>query len=166
MRRIKIAGHLSIEMLEERYRESADGIARSHWQIVWLLAKGQRSEAVAQVTGYSVKWIRLLAQRYNAEGEAAVGHQRHHNSGAHGKLNRTQKQQLSAWLSEAAARGEPVSGRVVAEWMSNTLRQPVHVQRGYEQRKRLGFSAQWPRPAHRQASGMEQRLFKKTIRRW
>jgi transposase len=165
MRRIKIAAHLDIETLETRYRESADGITRSHWQIVWLLAKGQPSEAVAQVTGYSVKWIRLLAQRYNAEGETAVGDQRHHNRGAQGKLNRVQQQRLSAWLSEAAARGQPVSGRAVAEWMSKTLGQPVHVQRGYEQRKRLGFSAQWPRPAHRQASGVDQRLFKKTIRR-
>ena len=165
MRRLKIAGHLDIETLEKRYRDSQDGIERSHWQILWLLANGHPSEAVAEVAGYSVKWIRLLAQRYNAEGEAAVGDQRQHNPGAQGKLSRTQKQQLSAWLSEAAARGEPVSGRAVAEWMSKTLGESVHVQRGYEQRKRLGFSAQWPRPAHRQASGMEQRLFKKTIHR-
>lgn len=165
MRRLKIAGHLDIETLEKRYRDSQDGITRSHWQIVWLLASEQPSEVVAQVTGYSVKWIRQLAQRYNAEGEAAVGDQRHHNRGAKGKLNVVQQQRLSKWLSEAAARGEHVSGRVVAEWMSETLGEPVHVQRGHEMRRRLGFSAQWPRRRHRQASKRDQDLFKKTMRR-
>src|ERR1700687_1508752 len=105
MRRIKIAGHLDVETLEKRYRESEDGITRSHWQILWLLASGQVSEVVAQVTGYSVKGIRLLVQRYNAEGETAVGDQRHHNPGVRGKLNRVQQKHLSAWLTEVAARG-------------------------------------------------------------
>lgn len=164
MRRLKIAAHLDIETLEKRYRDSQDGIERSHWQILWLLASGQPSEVVAQVTGYSVKWIRILVGRYNGEGEAAVGDQRHHNPGASGQLNQVQQRRLSAWLSEAAARGEHVSGRQVAEWMSKTLGKPVHVQRGYEIRKRLGFSAQWPRRRHRHASLLDQRLFKKTIR--
>src|SRR5215813_5097151 len=107
MRRLKIAGYLDIETLEKRYRDSQDVMASRHWQILWLLAKGEPSEAVAQATGYSVKWIRQLAQRYNAEGEAAVGDQRHHNRGAKSKLTAVQPLRLKRWLSEAAERGEP-----------------------------------------------------------
>jgi len=53
-RRIRIEPHLSIEQLAIRYRESKDVVERSHYQIIWLLAQGQSSAEVAQVTGYSV----------------------------------------------------------------------------------------------------------------
>jgi hypothetical protein len=87
MRRLKIAAHVDVETLEKRYRDCHERIDRSYWQILWLLASGLPSEAVTRVTDYSVKRIRLLTLRYNAEGEAAVGDQRHHNLGAKPKLN-------------------------------------------------------------------------------
>lgn len=45
-RRLQIAPHLSVEELEQRYRASKDGVERSHYQIIWLLAQGQKSEEV------------------------------------------------------------------------------------------------------------------------
>lgn len=62
-----IAGHLSVDELENRYRRATDPIERSHFQIIWLLAQGKRVHAVAEVTGYCANWIRILARGYNQE---------------------------------------------------------------------------------------------------
>ena len=56
-KRISITPHLSIDELAQRYRQAQNPIERSHFQIIWLLAQGKRTEAVAEVTGYSRSWI-------------------------------------------------------------------------------------------------------------
>ena len=45
--------HLSPEALERRYRAAQEPHARSWWQILWLLAKGQTATAIAESTGYT-----------------------------------------------------------------------------------------------------------------
>ncbi len=67
-KRIKIVAHLSVEELEARYRQAKDGVERSHYQIIWLLAKGKRSSEVAELTGYSRSWIYELVWGYNRMG--------------------------------------------------------------------------------------------------
>jgi hypothetical protein len=64
-KRISIAAHLTKEELEQRYRSSTHRIERSHYQIIWLLAKGRRTEEVVEVTGYSRDWIYELVRSYN-----------------------------------------------------------------------------------------------------
>ncbi|MDZ4876864.1 MAG: hypothetical protein CLLPBCKN_006299 [Chroococcidiopsis cubana SAG 39.79] len=70
-RQLQIQPHLSIEELEQRYRASSDGVERSHYQIIWLLAQGKRSSEVAQITGYSRSWIYELVWGYNRLGTDA-----------------------------------------------------------------------------------------------
>lgn len=164
MNRIKIVPHLTVEALEQRYRESTDGINRSHWQILWLLVRGETTGTVSTMTGYSVPWIRTLVKRYNAEGERAVGDQRHHNPGQPQLLNAKQQAQLRKLLLVAAECGERWTGRQVAVWMSEQLGRPVGQQRGDEVLQRLRMSLQVPRPAHEQADKGEQERFKKTTR--
>ena len=81
-RRIKLTEHLSGEELEQRYRQASDGVERSHYQIVWLLQGGKKAYEVAEVTGYSTRWIGKIAQRYNEGGPEALGDQRHQNRDA------------------------------------------------------------------------------------
>jgi hypothetical protein len=81
-KRLSIQAHLSVDELETRYRRAKDPVARSHWQIIWLLAQGRASARVAAVTGYTVNWIRTMARRYNQEGPAGLADHRHHNPGA------------------------------------------------------------------------------------
>ncbi len=38
---IKLEPHLGSKELENRYREARDSVARSHYQIVWLLSEGK-----------------------------------------------------------------------------------------------------------------------------
>ena len=56
-----IAPHLTVDELEQRYRRVDDPIARSQWQMVWLLARGLPTGQVARVTGYSVRWVQEIA---------------------------------------------------------------------------------------------------------
>ena len=80
-RRTSVRADLSVEELERRYRAAGDPVARSQWQIVWLLAHGEPSERVSAVTGYSLTWVRTVARRYNAEGAPGIGDRRHANRG-------------------------------------------------------------------------------------
>src|SRR5262244_2470768 len=80
-KRISIRADLKVDELERRYRQAQDPVARSQRQIVWLLARGQPSERVVEMTGYSPTWVRTLARRYNAAGERGSGDRRHANPG-------------------------------------------------------------------------------------
>jgi hypothetical protein len=37
-KRLAVKPHLTLEEIEQQYRTAKDPVARSHWQIVWLLA--------------------------------------------------------------------------------------------------------------------------------
>lgn len=162
MRRIHLETHLSKDEIERRYRGASDGVGRSQWQIIWLLAQGNTSGEVATVTGYGLEWIRAIARRYNASGPNGIGDKRHDKSGRHGPLNAAQQQALKHELEQAQERGERWSGRRVAQWMSEQLGRQVHMQRGYEWLAKLGFSPQVPRPAHKNANAEDQAVFKKS----
>src|SRR5438876_6270313 len=142
MRRIELKPDLSVEEIEKRYRRASDGASRSQWQIIWLLAQGKRSEEVEAITGYSVKWIRILASRYNREGAEGIGDKRAGHSGRKAELSQKQQAALKGLLVAAAERHENWNGRRVADWLSETLGHSVHVQRGYEWLSKLGFTPQ------------------------
>ncbi len=70
--RIKLTTNLSVDELERRYRRASEGIERSHWQIIWLLAQGRPAYEVAAMTGYSAYWIGQIARRLNDAGEEGL----------------------------------------------------------------------------------------------
>jgi transposase len=155
-----IAPHLPIEELQQRYRTAEDPVARSQWQIVWLVAQGMPTAQVAQVTGYGVRWIQEIARRYRA-GPEAIGDRRHTNPGAAPLLDGDQQEQLRAALAGPAPDGGIWTGRWVAVWMSEVLGRPISVQRGWEWMRRLGFTPQRPRPREMRADAAAQDAFKK-----
>jgi len=161
-RRVKLAPHLAVEELELRYRQAQDGITRSHWQILWLLANGKRSEEVAEVTGYSQQWIWKVVGRYNAEGEAGVGDKRHANPGRQRSLSDQQQAELAQALEDKAPDGQAWTGPKVAAWMRAKLGRPVYPQRGWDMMNRLGYTSQTPRRRHKKADPESQQAFKKT----
>jgi transposase len=157
-----LSPHLTNEELEKRYRKARDGVDRSQWQIIWLLAQGKHSGEVAAITGYRVGWIRALVRRYNVGGPERIGDQRHHNPGQSRLLTAAQEQELKALLEQAQAAGQSWTGPQVARWMSQQLGRPIHAVRGWEVMRRLGFTAKTPRPRHAKADAEQQRWFKKT----
>ncbi len=72
-KRIQLVGRLDAAELFERYRAAADRVARSQFQIIWLLASGESLAEVAAASGHSTRWIQKLIHRYNAGGAAALG---------------------------------------------------------------------------------------------
>ena len=155
-----IASHLSVDELEQRYRRADDPLARSQWQMVWLLASGLPTGQVARVTGYSVRWVQEIARRYRA-GPQAIGDRRHGNPGASPLLDAAQQEQLRQALAGPAPDDGIWSCRSVAAWMSQTLGRPVSAQRGWEWMRRLGFTPQRPRPRETRADPVAQEAFKK-----
>ena len=43
-KRISVAKHLTIEQLEQHYRQARDGIESRQYQIIWLLGQGKKTE--------------------------------------------------------------------------------------------------------------------------
>src|SRR5215211_6814316 len=159
-RRMAIAPHMTVAELEQRDRQAGDPVARSQWQMLWLLAGGMATAEVARVTGYSVRWVQEIARRYRA-GPAAIGDRRHTNPGAAPLLDARQQEQLRQALVGAAPDGGLWTCRSVAAWMSTHLGRPVSEQRGWEWMRRLGFTPQRPRPRETRADAAAQTAFKK-----
>jgi transposase len=159
-RRLAIAPHLTIAELEQRYRQAGDPVARSQWQIVWLLAGGMATAEVARVTGYSARWIQEVARRYRA-GPQAIGDRRHGNPGAAPLLNSKQQEQLRQALGGPAPDGGLWTCHKVAAWIGAAIGRPVDPSRGWEWMRRLGFTPQRPRPRETRADPEAQAAFKK-----
>lgn len=161
MRRLAVPPHLALDELEQRYRRATDAVARSQWQMVWLLSGGTPTAEVARVTGYSVNWVREVARRYREEGPAGIGDRRHGNPGAAPLLDAAQQEELRRALGGPAPHGDVWTCRGVAAWMGAVLGRSVSEQRGWEWMRRLGFTPQRPRPRETRADPAEQEAFKK-----
>src|SRR5260370_6858237 len=140
-KRLSIEAHLRPEEWEQRYREARDGVERSQWQIIWLLAGGATSQEVAAVTGYSLPWIRELAKRYNAHGAAGIGDGRHRNPGHAPLLSAEQQGALVQALEGPGPEGGRWSAPQGAAWIPVARGQRVPAQRGWEDLRAFGFRA-------------------------
>lgn len=161
MRRIQLPPPLPVNELEQRYRRATDPVARSQWQILWLLVGGIPTAEVARVTGYSVNWIRTIARRYRAEGPAGIGDRRHGNPGAAPLLDAAPQGALRAALAGPAPDGGLWTCHKVAAWIGAAIGRPVDPTRGWEWMRRLGCSPQRPRPRETRADAAAQAAFKK-----
>ena len=159
---IKIEPHLSLEELEAGYRASKEPVLRTHYQILWLLAKGMSTQEVAAVTGYSRSWIYELVWGYNRSGIETLGDQRVLNQGSSKPLL-DDVQQALLWqaLQEPPAQGGQWNGRKVADWIADLIGRPVSRQRGWEYLKQMRFRLRVPRPEHTKSCLEEQAQWKK-----
>ena len=160
-RPLVVPPHLPVAELERRYRRGRDPVLRSHWQIVWLLARGEPTAAVCRATGYSPNWVREVARRYREEGPAALGDRRHGNPGGAPLLGAAQREELRAALAGPAPDGGVWTCRKAADWIGARVGRPVAEARGWEWLRRLGFSPQRPRPRETRADPEAQAAFKK-----
>lgn len=156
-----MVAHLSVAELGQRYRAARDSVERSQLQIIWLVSQGHRRTAVAQLTGYSGRWVAEVVRRYNAEGPEGLGDRRHGNPGAKPLLDAARREELIQALHGPPPQGRLWSGPKVAAWIAADTGRKVHAQRGWDYLVRLGFSPKRPRPRHAKASPQQQEAFKK-----
>jgi transposase len=161
-KRIQIASYLSVEQLRERYRYEGDGRTRIHWQILWHIAAGKTTQEVAMMTGLTLRWIRAIVHRYNEQGPAYVGDQRHQNPGGPRVLTPEHEAALSIALDRPSPDGGRWTGPKVAQWISAHARRSVTKDTGRIYLRRLTFCPQLPRPQHAEADPVEQAELKKT----
>jgi transposase len=165
----RIAGHLSVEELEARYRAAPDVTEARHFQAIWLLAQGRPVLEVSEVLAFVPRWVAQLAARYNASGPEALGDRRRRNGRAASLLTEAVLAALAKRVRTPPEDGGVWSGPKVAAWMARHLGlQRVHPQRGWEALRRIGWSIQAPRPRHARAATPEERAdFKRGWkRRW
>src|SRR3712207_239408 len=128
----RIAGHLSVEELEARYRAAQDVTEARHFQAIWLLAQGRTVLEVAEVLAFVPRWVTQLAARYNASGPAALGDRRRRNGRAASLLTEAVLAALAERVRTPPEDGGVWSGPKGAAWMARRLGlQRVHPQRGW-----------------------------------
>jgi len=159
----RIAEHLSVDELEERFRAAADPVESRHFQAIWLLAKGRTFVEVAEVLAFVPRWVEELAQRYNTQGPCALGDLRRGNGRPATVLTADLLAALRERVQTPPADGGLWTGPKVARWMAERLgRAKLHPQRGWDALKRIAWSIQTPRPRHPRAATPEEReAFKK-----
>jgi transposase len=151
--RFGVAEHLDLEELTARERAARDPVERGRWQMIRLLVAGRSLREVAEVTGYSSRWVREVVRRYNAEGPAGLADRRHANPGAAPLLDAEGQQALTVALAEPPPGGGRWTCAKVAAWIAARLgREAVPVQRGWVYLRRTGHSPQIPRPRHARAA--------------
>jgi transposase len=158
-RRIKLTTKLSVDELERRYRRASEGMERSHWQIIWLLAQGHPAYVVAQMTGYSAYWIGQIARRCNDEGEEGlVNHRTISRPSPHALLSTPEHlDELRAALAGPAPQDDVWNSRTVAAWLSARAGRPVSAHAALHYLHRLDYTPQAPRPRHAKAASQEER---------
>ncbi|AFV77249.1 transposase (plasmid) [Thermus oshimai JL-2] len=146
--------------LHALYRESQDPVERARWHAIWLLATGHSIPQVAQILGYSTRWVRMVIQRYNRD--QPLADLRHRNPGQPPLLT----PELQEAFRQALLQPHPRDGlwtiRNAAQWLSERLGRPVDPRRAWAWMKRLGFAPLRPRPRHREGEPERQEGFKKT----
>jgi transposase len=124
---------------------------------------GKPIREVAENVGYSERWVREVARRYEQGGVEGLGDRRHRNPGGSERslLSREQQQELREVLEKAPEDGGMWNSRKVAEWIERKTGRRVRAQRGWEYLRKLGYTPQVPRPANAEADRVEQEAFKK-----
>ena len=155
--------------MESLYRKASDPVLRTHLLMVWRMSLGDSIREVAEVVGYSQKWVREIARCYESEGVEGLGDRRHGNPGAKQRALLDEEGQArlrQALLEEATPGGGMWSGPKVARWIEQKIGiEKVHAQRGWEYLRKVGHSPQVPRPSNAlRADSEEREAFKKSFR--
>src|SRR5229473_6784040 len=161
-KRVEVQTDLTAEELQKRYRQTTDAVERTHWHILWQAKEGKTPREVAELLGYTARWVRTIIQRWNAEGEAGIQDHRHEIEGSQPLLSAELQAELAEALQRPPADGGLWNGPKVAAWMQERLGRPVDPRRGWDYLQHLGRSTRVPRPQHEQSDQATQQAFKKT----
>lgn len=163
----RVADHLSVAGLEERFRSCTDATEARHVQTIWLLAKGHGIADVAATVAFGERWVERLLARYNERGPGALGDLRRENGTRARVLVPELLERLRVRLGTPPPGGGVWTSAKAAGWMAGELGlKALAPQRGWEALKAIGWSIQSPRPKHPASATPEERAaFKKSLPR-
>lgn len=69
---LTVVPYLPVADLEARHRGCRTTVEGSHLHMLWLVSLGLHVPAIAQLTGYSVSWVRTVVHRYNSPGSGVA----------------------------------------------------------------------------------------------
>ncbi|WP_237476441.1 helix-turn-helix domain-containing protein [Lichenibacterium dinghuense] len=143
----RVAEHLSVADLEQRFRSCPEPIEARHLQVIWLLAQGHTVGATSKVTSFGPRWIEQSLERYNASGPDALGDGHRHNGPEPRLLTPEVLEVVRLRLAEPPPDGGLWSSRKVADVIAAHLGlERVRPQRGWDALQALSYSLQRPRP--------------------
>ena len=153
--RLPILPHLPYEEVARRYHSCRQGLEKTHWQVLWLLARPDDPLTPAQAAaqgGLTPSWVRTLLKRYNAEGPQGLVDRRVRTNGGRATLTPEQQAELCAALQASSPDGGLWTGPKVAADVRDHWGVVVRGQTGWNWLRRLGFTLQVPRPRHPKAA--------------
>lgn len=154
----RLASHLPLDHLRDRYRQAKDAIEVRWWHLLYLIAQGWSIKEAARVVELSYDYAKEIVRRYNHQGPKAISRRRRSaGTSPRALLSPAQQQELARLLSQPAPDGGSWSGPMVARWIARrTGRDRVWPQRGWEYLQRLSptlpdghaLDAYSPNPSH------------------
>jgi transposase len=159
---IKLRSHLTTQQLYKRYRDCRHPQEKLRWRALYLISAGEQASLAARRVGRSSAWMTKLARRYNLKGPDAVPNQRGDSIGRKPHLSKQAALELDKALHGPAPDGGLWTAPKVVSWIKDRTGAQVDKSTAWRYLRRLGFTLQVPRPAHRKkASPNEQEAFKK-----
>ena len=110
---------------------------RRRWQVIGLLLDRVPLDEIVAATGYRLRTIREIAQRYHESGAGALADRRAQSPGAPRLLGSSIQHELRQVLRSPPPGGGDWTGPKVAQWIADKTGKRVHRQRGWEYLRRL-----------------------------
>ncbi len=94
-KRVQVQTDMTAEELHVRYRHTKDAVERTHWHILWQVKEGKSPREVAELLGYTARWVRTIIQRWNVQGDKGIQDHRHEIAGSQPLLSAEQQAELA-----------------------------------------------------------------------
>src|SRR5260370_7204086 len=111
-KRVEVKTDLTGEELQKRVRQTTDAVERTHWHILWQAKEGKTPREVAELLGYTARWVRTIIQRFFFQGEAGIRDHRQDIDVSRPLLSAHQQEDLAAALQEPPEDGDRKSTRL------------------------------------------------------
>jgi transposase len=163
-----LATHFPPHELKQKYRTAKDPVEAKRWGLIWKISLGWTIKNSAIALGIHYQYAKKIVKSYNDLGAEGLKNKKQnsitHRRGKPPLLNPQQYEHLIALLQERPADGGIWTGVKVARWIeTETQREKVSNQRGWEYLKKCGYTWQRPRPKHRKGEVELQREFKENL---
>ena len=157
----KVKGHLSLEEIEERIKETKEFWRVRRWLVIrHALVDPSPAAEIAKRIGISVHMVHYLIENYNRFGTQAM------DTPGKGRRQRAymsfkEEEEFLKVFIKKGERGEIATVQVIHEALMSHLGHSVHISTTYRMLKRHGWRKIIPRPQHVKAKEEIQEDFKK-----